>query len=231
MNTTAIMILALPVLCLGLGCIVLVIWVSQTIADTNRKREAWKAFARAIGGQFEGTRFGKADQVKSMVYDWPVYLDTHAVGTAGRQLVEYTRLRAFFPPRKAFEAMLYTTDVSNEMPPAPGMTEIPGNTLGLQPNLIARTDQAELLQALVRNDDFARLVMTIAPLHLQIRRRRNWQDSGVSSSVCEVYVQERGIITDLERLQALYTLVVTCLNQLHAIGSAGRSFANVQRQF
>jgi hypothetical protein len=227
MNTTALIILAVPLLCLGFGCIALALWASRTITDTYRKKEAWPAFAQAIGGQFTAAKTGKPDQVKSMVGDWPVYLDTHVVGN-GRLLIEYTRLRAFYLPRKAFEAIIFTEGATDELRATPGLFETPAVVLDLRQDLTAKTNDVEMLRMLLADENLSSLVQVITPLHLEIRRRRNWQGSGVSNSVCEVYVQERGIVTDLERLKMLHALIVACLQQMRQIGAASQSFSDVR---
>ena len=55
------------------------------------------------------------------------------------------------------------------------------------------------------------------------------QGPGVSNSICEVCVLERGIVTDLERLKLLYALNVACLKQLGQIGVAGQSFGGARQ--
>ena len=228
MNSTAVTVLALPVLCLVLGLIFLAVWASQTVVETGRKREAWQNFAQRIGGRFIPASGGQPEQVVASIKEWPFYLDTYVIGD-GQRLVQYTRMRAFYPPKDRLELTVYNAHVhAQRMPDRPTkLQEIDVTALGLGPGIIVRSSDEIRARTVLMDDELRRLVKQMAPaLQLEVRRRRNWQNAGVSSSVYEVHLQQADVITDIEQLMALYALLAYTLGHLRQQGIAGDSFAD-----
>lgn len=229
MNSTAVIVLALPALCLVLGLIFLVVWASQTLVETGRKREVWQNFAQRIGGQFTPASGGQPEQVVASIKEWPFYLDTYVVGD-GHSLVQYTRMRAFYPPKERLELTVYNAN-AHALPMLDRhakLQKIDVTELGFGPEIVVRSTDEIRARTVLMGDEMRRLIKQTAPaLQLEVRRRRNWQNGGVSSSVYEVHLQQAGVTTDMEQLTALYALLAYTLEHLRQQGIAGDSFADV----
>jgi hypothetical protein len=224
MNISLTLILGVPLLCLFVVLVLIVITASQSLIQNNRKQEIWPAFATRIGGVFRQGMHGNPDHIAAHIDEWPVYLDTNLTG-GKQQLMNYTRLRAFFPPRAQLEAVIFTPDLQDEMQHTTNMTRVMGTEYGVSADLYLRTNQPALLLQLLDNTDLVRLINMLKSSELEIRRRRNWKGGGVSSAVYEVYLQHNGVVIDDSTLMVMYQLVEVVLRRLHEIGVAGKSFA------
>ena len=200
----------------------LVIWGTQTLAVTGRKKEAWPSFASDIGGTFTSGSSGQPDQVIASIEEWPCYLDTYVVGTR-QSLVDYTRLRAFYPVHEPFELTVCTRDAVDVNTVNRRLVDVP--VPHEFHNLVISTSDPARVWTLL--EPITRQLLTLRPLNLQIRRRRNWPGGGVSNSVYEVHFQQSGVITSAAQLHAIYDLVSACLHQLHLMGIAGKSFSEL----
>jgi hypothetical protein len=223
-NISLALILGIPLLCLGVVLVLIIISASQSLLQNTRKHEIWPAFAKRIGGVFQPGMHGNPDHIAARIDEWPVHLDTYMTG-GKQQLMNYTRLRAFYPPRMPLEAVISTSDLQNELPPVADMTQVTGTECGLSTDLILRANQPAQLQKLLANPDLARLIGLLKSFELEIRRRRNWKGGGVSNAVYEVYLQCNGVVIDDGTLMVMYQLVEVILRQLNEIGVAGKSFA------
>jgi hypothetical protein len=224
MNISLTLILGIPLLCLTVVLVLIVFSMAQSMLHNSRKQEIWPAFARRVGGVFQQGMHGNPDHIAARIDEWPMHLDTHVTG--GKQkLMSYTRLRAFYPPRAPFEAVIYTSDLRDELSLPNDMTPVPGAEYGMDAGLILIANQPAVLRKLLANTDLVRLIGLLDSFELEIRRRRNWKGGGVSSAVYEVYLQHSGVVIDDGTLMVMYQLVEVILRQLHAMGVAGKSFA------
>lgn len=224
MNISLTLILGIPLLCLGVVLVLIIISASQSLLQNTRKHEIWPAFAKRIGGVFQPGIHGNPDHIAARIDEWPVHLDTYLTG-GKQQLMNYTRLRAFYPPRTPFEVIICTSDLQGEVPLTPEMTQASGVECGSDADLILRTNQPMQLQKLLANPDLLRLLGLLKSYELEIRRRRNWKGGGVSSAVYEIYLQCNGVVIDDGTLMVMYQLVEVMLRRLHEMGVAGKSFA------
>ena len=224
MNTSLALILGIPLLCLGLVLVLIIISAAQSLLQNTRKQEIWPAFAKRIGGVFQQGMHGNPDHIAARIDEWPVHLDTYLTG-GKQQLMNYTRLRAFYPPRIPLEVVIYTSDLRDEVSPAAAMAQVMGTEYGVGADLILRANQPALLQKLLTNPDLVRLIGLLKSFELEIRRRRNWKGGGVSNAVYEIYLQCNGVVIDDGTLMVMYQLVEVILRQLHEMGVAGKSFA------
>jgi hypothetical protein len=158
-----------------------------------------------------------------------LYLDSYVVGD-GRSLADYTRLRAFYPPRKSFELSLTSKGVQRDTMDnrRSKLHDLDVSGLGLSSDLTVRSNDEAAAREFLAAAELRRHIAELAmPIDLEVRRRRHWRGGGVSTSVYEVHVQQPGIITDVERLKALHGLLVAALAQLQHMGIAGESFADI----
>ena len=228
MITPTALILGIPLLCLALVLVLIVISVSQSMIVTAHKQEAWPGFAKRIGAALQPGGNGKPDQIARRIGEWPFYMDTYVIG-GSQSLMQYTRMRAFYPPRAPLEIIICSNELRDEvgqiLGQAHGMTQASGPAYGVGAELALWANQLEQLRDLLANPDLVRLIAEVKPLDLQIRRRRNWKGGGVSSAVYEVHLQCNGVVTDSARLMSMYQLVGATLRQLNEMGVAGKSFA------
>lgn len=224
MNISLALILGIPLLCLGLVLVLIIISASQSLLQNTRKQEIWPAFAKRIGGVFQQGMHGNPDHIAARIDEWPIHLDTYMTG-GKHQLMNYTRLRAFYPPRVPLEVVICTSDLREEVIPTANMTQVMGTECGLDAELILRTNQPAQLHKLLANPDLVRLLGLLKTFELEIRRRRNWKGGGVSNAIYEVYLQCNGVVIDDGTLMVMYQLVEIILRQLFEMGVAGRSFA------
>jgi hypothetical protein len=219
-----VLILGLPLLCLGVVLVLIVFSASQSLLVSARKHDVWPAFAKRIGGEYRQGLQGSPDIITAQIDEWPIYLDTHVLGGTQR-LIDCTRLRAFYPPRLLLEAVICSADWSAEISLPPGLTQANSAEYGMPANLILRMNQPALMRKLLANQDLVRLIRAQKTFDMQIRRRRNWKGGGVSSAVYEVYLECNGVTTDENMLLLMVQLVEATLRQLYEMGVAGKSFA------
>jgi hypothetical protein len=126
---------------------------------------------------------------------------------------------------------IYSKDAQAEVTPErhTKLRDLEVAALGPGSDLTVRADQLEKARAVLTGTAVHTLMEQMAgPIDLEVRRRRNWQGGGVSTSVYEVQLQQPGVITDLERLKAMHALLAATLAELQRQGIAGESFADVR---
>lgn len=223
MSTNAILILAIPLLCLAIGFVMLVVWFAQTMVVQGNKEEAWSTFAQQIKGVYRPRSLGVSDQVLASHCDWPIHLDTYVAGVKGAA-VEYTRLRAFYAVRVPFELVVTSDPYEPDHTVTSNLQAIPNPMIDIEVSLM--TSNPDSARSFLAADNVRLKFTSVQPINLQIRRRRHWRDTGVSHSIYEVHLQMPKVITNIDCLVSMYALVVACLDQLHLLGYAHHSFAD-----
>jgi hypothetical protein len=223
MNTNAILILALPALCGFAFIILLIVLTSQSMLERGRKDQAWSEFAATIKGEYSVHTGGYPDRVTAKINEWQFILDT-TLTTEARTLITCTRMRAFYAVAKPIEIAMYSSDAVPIIPVSPDLHELPTELHGA--GLRMFTSDVTGAEEFISDRSVIQCAALIAELDLVIRKRRDWRNSGISSSIYEVQLLTRGVANNAAQLTQMHELLRICLSRLYVIGSAKRSFAD-----
>lgn len=219
MSTVAVIILSIFGFSLLLIAIALVVLGSQTLVETARTKEAWLAFAGTIGGQLDEGRAGRVDTIRADIDGWPAHIDNAIASSHGR-LINYTRMRVFYRTCRVYEVSICNSDAVSDIPINNRLNPVDAAPFGLGDNILLHTNDVEMTR-LFLSSEISQLVAGAKMIDLQVRRRRNWKDGGVSSSIYEVYLQYAGSVASVDELSAMWRTMKACLIQLHHLGIAG----------
>lgn len=223
MNSNAILILALPALC-GVALIILVVVLSsRSMLERERKEQAWSAFAATIRGEYIAQTGGYPEHITAKIDEWQFILDTTLI-SEDRTLLTCTRMRAFYAVARPLEILMLSSDDRPIIRVSSDMHELPREALVA--NIRAYTSDVHCAELFFEEQSVLQGAANIAGLNLAIRKRRDWRNTGVSSSIHEVVLLNRGIVNGAEQLAQMHELLRTCLLRLYAIGAAKRSFAD-----
>lgn len=219
MSTVGVIFLSIFGFSLLLIVIALAVLGARSLVENARTKEIWIAFAASIGGQLDEGMAGKVDIIRADLGGWPAYVDS-AIASAHGRLINYTRMRVFYRPCRPFEAYICDKDVAPDIPPNNGAIASMAAPSELKNNVVLRSSDPVLLLSLL-TPECVRLINDTHMVDLQIRRRRNWKNGGVSSSIFEVYLQHEGPVASVDAMSAMWRLMEGCLIRLHHLGIAG----------
>jgi hypothetical protein len=220
MNTTALLIVGLPLLCILIIVFASMGLVSTSLSESNRKKEVWPKFARMIGGTLTEDAGAQSVIIDAHFGEDPFHLDTYVYG-ANHVVLNCTRMRAFYRALAPFELAVCSRSMLDEAQVNPKLHQVDGSSLGLSPDFVAYGSDMDQMRMLL-DTEFVRIIDAAAPIDLRIRRRRNWKNQGTSNSIYEVHAQKYDVVTDLTQLTAMHLLVSSCIQKLHDMHIAGR---------
>lgn len=179
----------------------------------------WKQLAEQIGGRFVAGDFLHADRVEAHIGEWTVTLDTstEAVGLAS---VTITRLRAPYVNKDGFRFALYQKGAFSELAKRLGMQDILIGDPEFDAAYILKGNDEARLRALFAEASLRQQIRQQPGISLEIKDDEGWFATHFPEGVDELYCQVSGVLTDLDRLKALYDLFGAVLHQLCRIGSA-----------
>lgn len=183
------------------------------------KEEVWNQLCQEIGAEFVRGGFWKGDRVEVRVGEWTIVLDTYAVST-GKTTVVFTRMRAPFVNPEGFQFKLYQAGVFSELGKFFGMQDITIGDAAFDEAYIIKGNNPETIRQLFANEMIRRLVQGQPHISFEVKDDEGAFGKHFPAGVDELYFQVPGIITDVDRLKALYLLFAEVLNQLCMIGSA-----------
>ncbi len=224
MNTTTAIVFAVCGTGLLSIVLLLVVLAARSLSETAKKNEAWPEFARSIGGRwFPGTA-GRVDRIEAQFRGWPAYVDT-CLTSMDKRLVNYTRMRVFYRSFVPFELHLNDSVRIDETGLAAGQLnkQVFLCEPGRQVQYVA-SDNALAVQMLT--SELRDMFCHIRQSDIQIRRRRQWHDTGVSSSIYEVVVHRDGVVVDFDELTCLWSALTAVLVRLDELGVAGQLAGN-----
>jgi len=183
------------------------------------QEEVWRQLCADIGAEFVKGGFWKGNKVQAHVGEWTVTLDTYTVST-GHSHVTYTRLRAPYVNMDGFRFTVYRKSIFTGLAKAFGMQDIEIGNPEFDREFVIKSNYEVKAIALFSNQRIRQLIQAQPSIHLQVKDDEGWFGANYPQGVDELSFQVLGVIKDVERLKALYTLFSEVLNYLCKIGSA-----------
>jgi hypothetical protein len=190
------------------------------------RAEIWRQLSEEVGGRYVEGGFWKSDKVEATHGEWIVTLDKHVVST-GKVTIVYTRMRAPFVNPGGFRFTVYRKGLFSDLGKLLGMQDVEiGDPMFDDPFIIQGNDEASVRE-LFSSARLRTLIAAQPQIHFQVKDDEGWFGPKFPEGVDELSFMVVGIITDVERLKALYELFAETLDQLCRVGSAYESAPGV----
>ena len=219
MNTAAILILGLPLLCFAFFALAGISLIPQFLNESSRKRTIWPQFADWSSGILTPGGYVQPDMIVGKLNGDPLYVDTTVYGV-NHTLVNSTRMRLFYRALRPVYIVIRTQDMTPITQEDKRLQQVDSGSLGLPSRILVFASESEIVRSIMD----AQMIVSIGSLQnvdLQIRRRRNWKTEGVSNSIHEVHILKPGVLTELNDLIGLYQIVDLLQSKLRELGIAG----------
>ncbi|MGH7620031.1 MAG: DUF3137 domain-containing protein [Gemmatimonadaceae bacterium] len=181
--------------------------------------EIWRRLSAEVGGQFVQGSFTRGSKVSVSHGEWTVTLDNFVVST-GHSAAVYTRIRAPYVNHDGFRFTIYRKGRFSDLAKRLGMQDIEIGDASFDRDFIIKGTDAAQVRGLLANERVKRLIAAQPEMYLTVKDDEGWFGTAFPNGVDELYFAANGMITDLERLEALYDLFGETLDQLCRIGSA-----------
>lgn len=183
------------------------------------RAEVWSALSEELGGEFEAGGLVRGAKVRVKVSEWTVTLDTYTVST-GQSSVTYTRMRAPYVNRDGFRFTIYRKTVFSDIGKLFGVQDVEIGHPDFDRDYVIKGNDEEKLRRLFSSRAIRDLIRAQPRIHLQVKDDEGRFAVEFPEGVDELYFRATGVIKDLERLKALFTLFAVVLDALCHIGSA-----------
>jgi hypothetical protein len=190
------------------------------------RAEIWRQLSEEVGGRYVEGGFWKGDKVEATHGEWIVTLDKYVVST-GKVTIVYTRMRAPFVNPGGFRFTVYRKGLFSDLGKLLGMQDVEiGDPMFDDAFIIKGNDEANVRE-LFSNARLRTLIAAQPQIHFQVKDDEGWFGPKFPEGVDELSFMVVGLITDVERLKALYELFAETLDQLCRVGSAYESAPGV----
>jgi hypothetical protein len=185
------------------------------------RREAWLRFCDQIGADFTKGRSGQSDRIIARFREWTIILDNLAVAAPGGAVAIYTRMRVPYVNRDGFHFRIYSRKfpygVGKKLP---GIRSVEIGDPEFDQHFVIKGNSEPKIRALFGSPGIRQLIQSQPSIDLEVRHDRDGIEPNLPDGIDQLYFHEGGIITDVERLRALYDLFTEILDHLCCIGSA-----------
>jgi hypothetical protein len=183
------------------------------------KDEVWRQLSQEIGAEFVEGGLWKGNKVQAHVGTWMITLDKYTVNTQHSHIT-YTRMRAPYVNPEGFRFTIYRKGIFSDLGKLLGMQDIEvGDSEFDEAFIIKGTDEFRI-RDLFANPQIRKLIQAQPQIRLDVKDSEGWFGPKFPDDVDELHFQVVGVITDVERLKALFDLFAAVLDQLCRIGSA-----------
>ncbi len=183
------------------------------------RTDAWRAVSQRTGGDFVEARRQSKERVLVRHGPWKVWLDTYVVSN-GSTSQTYTRVRAYVRGWRGMSLLVRKRGFLDRLWEKLGFgSRLPVNRT-LADRYVVKGKPEPRVPSLFSAQGLTGAVLAVPSLRLEIKRpsrksrKRFGQDSGV------VVCRTTGVITDVDRLEGMITVVREALDSLHRIGEA-----------
>jgi hypothetical protein len=182
------------------------------------KEEMWSQLSREIGAEYQPGGFFKEGKVVLTLREWQITLDTYTVST-GKSHVIYTRIRAPFVNPDGFRFNIYRKGIFSGIAKLFGTQDIEIGDSYFDDEFIIQSSSQDLVYRLLTSLEIRQLIQNQPDIHFEVKDDEGWFQQKFPEGVDELYFQTLGVITDVERLKALFNLFAAVLDQLCRLGS------------
>jgi hypothetical protein len=183
------------------------------------KDEIWSQLSREIGAEYQqGGFFKGTDRVVLTHREWEITLDTYTVST-GKSSTTYTRIRAPFVNPDGFRFNIYRKGIFSGIARLLGTQDIEIGDAYFDDEFIIQSSSQDLVYRLLSSIAIRQMIQNQPDIHFEVKDDEGWFQKTFPDGVDELYFRTRGVITDVERLKALFDLFAAVLDQLCRLGS------------
>jgi hypothetical protein len=183
------------------------------------KDEMWSQLSREIGAEYQPGGFFKGDSRITLAHrDWQITLDTFTV-SHGKSSSTYTRIRAPFVNPDGFRFTIYRKSIFSGIAKLLGTQDLEIGDSYFDDEFIIQSSSQDLVYRLLTSIEIRQLIQNQPDIHLSVKDDEGYFRKTFPEGVDELYFQAYGVITDIERLKALFDLFATVLDQLCRFGS------------
>ncbi len=190
------------------------------------KDEAWRQLSHEIGAEFVEGRLWKGNKVQAHVGTWTITLDTYSVNTQHSH-VTYTRMRAPYVNPEGFRFTIYRKSIFSDLGKLLGMQDIEVGNSDFDEAFIIKGSDEFRVRDLFANPQIRQMIQAQPEIRLDVKDSEGWFGPRFPDDVDELHFQVNGVITDVERLKALFDLFAAVLDRLCRIGSAYKREAGI----
>jgi hypothetical protein len=183
------------------------------------KAEVWRQLSQEIGAEFVEGGFWKGQKIQVHVKPWTITLDTFTVNTQHSH-VTYTRMRAPFLNPEGFRFTIYRKGIFSDLGKLLGMQDIEVGDPEFDESFIIKGNDESRVVNLFSDSKVRQMIQDQPKIRLDVKDSEGWFGPKFPEDVDELHFQVVGVITDAERLKALFDLFAAVLDQLCRIGSA-----------
>lgn len=185
----------------------------------SKKNEVWQQLAEEVGGEHVAGTWKTGSKVQVYVDEWTVTLDTYAVST-GQSTVIYTRMRAPYVNADGFRFTVYRKSLFSGLGKLFGMQDIVTGFRDFDDAFIIKGNDAKKVRELFSNERIRTLLEAQSNVHLEVKDDEGFFGAKFPDGVDELCFHVAGIITDIDRLKALFDLFAEVLHHLCHMASA-----------
>ena len=183
--------------------------------------EIWRQLAAEMNASFTaGTGlFGAGARVQAQHGQWVVTLDTYTVST-GRSSATYTRLRAPYVNPTGFQFNVYDSVCFAWLRQAFGVQDLVVGDTAFDQKFVVQSASAPEITRLLSNPQIRAALEAQPDIHLQVKNDDGWFHADFPDGVDELYFQTYGVVKEIPRLEALFNLFASVLDEMCRMGSA-----------
>jgi hypothetical protein len=191
------------------------------------KEEMWSQLSREIGADYQPGGFFKDSKVILSHREWQITLDTYTVST-GKSHITYTRIRAPFVNPDGFRFNIYRKSIFSGIAKLLGTQDIEIGDSYFDEEFIIQSSSEDLVYRLLSSIEIRQRIQNQPDIHFEVKDDEGWFQKNFPEGVDELYFQTVGVITDKERLKALFDLFAAVLDQLCRMGAGYEQAPNVE---
>lgn len=185
----------------------------------SNKVELWRLLSEEIGGRYAPGHILKSARVELQHGPWTITLDTNEVWTTEICTTHYTRMRAPFVSAGNFQFSIDQNSVMSGLSKLIGFKNIEIGDEQFDRDYFVQSNNRRKLRSLLESERLRDLIREQPEMHLKIWKNEGWRGPRFPKGVDELRYEVLGVVTDVERLTALFELFAETLDQLVAIGA------------
>lgn len=183
------------------------------------RKEVWSRLATELNGKFEQGEWFSPDRVQVNYKEWTVTLDAFTRST-GKSSATFTRIRAPFRNSTGFYFKVYEKSIFSNLGVRLGMQDIQIGDEAFDERYVIQGNDEAVVKMLFAEESIRSLIAAQPDMRLDIKDDEGWFHDVFPKGVDELYYEMRGVIKDVERLEALFDLFAEVLDRLCTIGVA-----------
>jgi hypothetical protein len=183
------------------------------------KADIWQQLSDSIGATFTAGGFLKGDRVDASVGEWIVTLDTYTMSD-GKTSVTMTRMRAPYSNPTGMRFSVSRANLFTPIGKALGFQHIAVGDPMFDRDFVVTGNYESTIINLLRDPEIRDLLERQPDVHFDVRDSEGWFGPRFPENSDELYFTTYGVVTNLDRLKALFDLFARVLHRLTEIGAA-----------